>query len=72
MYTQNVSIPPDYFGDWRSNMPSQPEDGNSWNRNESVNGSEGKSKLYRSKGYIIIGGVVNLNIPPVLVERDYI
>ncbi|CAE1165422.1 unnamed protein product [Acanthosepion pharaonis] len=45
MYTQNVSIPPDYFGDWRSNMPCQPEDGNSWNRNESVNGSEGKNLL---------------------------
>ena len=46
MYTQNISIPPDYFGDWRSNMPYHPEDGNNWNGDESVNDPEGKSKSY--------------------------
>lgn len=27
MYAQNVSIPPDYFGDWRSTIPPQARNG---------------------------------------------
>ena len=41
MYTQNVSIPPDYFGDWRSTASSQPENGIDW-REDSESCSKGK------------------------------
>ena len=47
MYTQNVSIPPDYFGDWRSTTSSQPENGVVWGEdNESC-----------SKGKIILNNI---------------
>ena len=48
MYTQNVSIPPDYFGDWRSTASSQPENGTDW-REDNESCSKGKNVLNHIK-----------------------
>ena len=36
MYTQNVSIPPDYFT-WRSAVPSQPDSELNWREENALN-----------------------------------
>ena len=36
MYAQNISIPPDYFGDWRSAVISPNESGHSWREDKEL------------------------------------
>ena len=51
MYTQNISIPPDYFT-WRSAVPSQLDSELNWREENTVNDKEtpGKYKIkHRAK-----------------------
>ena len=42
MYTQNVSIPPDYFGDWRSAVPPHAESRHDLKEEDNESCSKGK------------------------------
>ena len=51
MYTQNVSIPPDYFGDWRSSVPLQNDNGHDWPEEDCQNSQE-RTGMFLKKHFV--------------------
>lgn len=60
MYTQNVSIPPDYFGHWQSTVPSQADGNYDW-QGHTGNSQERTGKLFENTKHLVIYSIRFIN-----------